>query len=163
MRRLGLKSLICGCALATIVSTPGAIAQTTAAETEEISSVFVFNRICYARVPNVQSIRDMATELAWLDLDQSELKEFETGGELEGEPTDLGALIGDLVSPGALLLGPGGDTLGQLPGRPEPVGAQQGAGQHQGQGADQDKGASSHGGRILLADTRLVPPPAAAY
>ncbi len=65
----------------------GAFAQTNtqsgSAEAEEISSVFVFNRICYARVPDVQAIGEMAAELAWWDLQQEELKAFETGGQLD--------------------------------------------------------------------------------
>jgi len=38
--------------------------------------VYVFNRICYAQVPNVQSIQTMSTKLAWRAIEAAELKEF---------------------------------------------------------------------------------------
>lgn len=45
--------------------------------------VFVFNRICYAQVPNVQAIEDMALRLAWRQMGGEDLKGF--AGDLEPE------------------------------------------------------------------------------
>ncbi|MEO0620273.1 MAG: hypothetical protein AAFZ01_13455 [Pseudomonadota bacterium] len=38
--------------------------------------VFVFNRICYAQVPNLQAIRTMAQKLAWKPITGDDLKNF---------------------------------------------------------------------------------------
>ena len=40
--------------------------------------VFVFNRICYAQVPKLDGIRDMAGRLAWRTIGDDELKHFTT-------------------------------------------------------------------------------------
>lgn len=45
--------------------------------------VFVFNRICYAQVPNVRAIEDMALRLAWKQMGGEDLKGF--AGKLEPE------------------------------------------------------------------------------
>ncbi|MEM9732471.1 MAG: hypothetical protein AAF903_03170 [Pseudomonadota bacterium] len=40
--------------------------------------VFVFNRICYAQVPNVIAIREMSVQLAWKPMEERELQQFKT-------------------------------------------------------------------------------------
>jgi len=69
-----------------IVATP-AFAQTStqsaASEAEKISTVSAFNQICYARVPDVQSIGEMASKFAWHNLDKADLSAFATGGKLD--------------------------------------------------------------------------------
>ncbi len=43
---------------------------------DEADPVFVFNKVCYSKVPSIAAIRDMATRLAWQALDKSDLKLF---------------------------------------------------------------------------------------
>lgn len=38
--------------------------------------VLVFNRVCYARIPDLSAIRDMATKLAWQPIQDGDLKQF---------------------------------------------------------------------------------------
>ena len=57
--------------------------QSAAVEAEKISTVFAFNRICYARVPDIQAIGEMASKLAWRNLEKADLEAFETGGKLD--------------------------------------------------------------------------------
>ena len=55
--------------------------------------VFVFNRICYAQVPDVQAIREMSAKLAWKRMDAADLKEFqavENPKVLEGWDVQVG-------------------------------------------------------------------------
>lgn len=84
VRHRALIGLATGALLA--VSAP-AIAQTKtqseAAEAEQISTVFAFNSICYARVPDVEAIGEIATKFAWHNLDKADLEAFETGGKLD--------------------------------------------------------------------------------
>ena len=40
--------------------------------------VFVFNRICYAQVPDVQAIKDMALKLAWRSIEPEQLEAFKS-------------------------------------------------------------------------------------
>ena len=50
---------------------------TYAAEGDENPDpVYVFNRICYAQVPNLDAIQNMALKLAWKSITDEELKEF---------------------------------------------------------------------------------------
>jgi hypothetical protein len=53
---------------------------TTAAHAagEDTDPVFVFNRICYAQVPKLDQIRDMARRLAWRAIAGDDLKNFTT-------------------------------------------------------------------------------------
>ena len=53
------------------------LAPANAAE-EATDPVFVFNLICYAQVPNVRKIEDMAQELAWKSMDKEQVAEFKT-------------------------------------------------------------------------------------
>ena len=80
LTKLGCAALLCAAPLGAFAQTT---AQSAAVEAEEISTVFVFNRICYARMPDVQSVGQMAVEFAWRDLEQADLKAFETGGQLD--------------------------------------------------------------------------------
>ena len=45
---------------------------------EDTDPVFVFNRICYSQVPNLDSIRSMARKLAWRAIKGEDLKQFTT-------------------------------------------------------------------------------------
>lgn len=63
-------SFLCGCCL---VSTARA-----QAAGEDTDPVFVFNRICYAQVPKLNAIRDMARRLAWSTIASDEIKQFTT-------------------------------------------------------------------------------------
>lgn len=69
-----------------LMATP-AFAQTSTqserADAEEITTVSAFNQICYARVPNVDAIGEMATKFAWHHMDKADLEAFETGGQLD--------------------------------------------------------------------------------
>ena len=48
------------------------------ASDENPDPVFVFNRICYAQVPDVEAIQNMALKLAWKSVTDEELREFES-------------------------------------------------------------------------------------
>ena len=63
-------TILCGCCL---LATP-----TAKAAGEDSDPVFVFNRICYAQVPNLESIRNMARRLAWTAISSDEIKQFTT-------------------------------------------------------------------------------------
>ncbi|MDD9909509.1 MAG: hypothetical protein OXR62_07430 [Ahrensia sp.] len=43
---------------------------------QDTDPVFVFNRICYAQVPNVDAIRSMALKLAWKQMGGEDLQRF---------------------------------------------------------------------------------------
>lgn len=45
---------------------------------EDADPVYVFNRVCYAQVPKLDGIRDMARRLAWRSIGEDELKHFTT-------------------------------------------------------------------------------------
>ena len=45
---------------------------------EDTDPVFIFNRICYAQVPKLDGIRDMARRLAWRSIAGDDLKKFTT-------------------------------------------------------------------------------------
>ena len=55
--------------------------------------VFVFNRTCYAQVPNIEAIQTMATKLAWRAIDNDGLEEFksvENADVLDGWDVQVG-------------------------------------------------------------------------
>lgn len=52
--------------------------QVLTAAGEDTDPVFVFNRICYSQVPNLESIRNMARKLAWRAIKGEDLKQFTT-------------------------------------------------------------------------------------
>lgn len=63
---------------------------------EDTDPVFVFNRICYAQVPDVQAIRDMALKLAWRQMGGEDLQRFTTVENpdiLEGWDAQVGERI----------------------------------------------------------------------
>jgi len=71
------------CALALSLVVAAAILMSAAKthakeEVEGSDPVFVFNRICYAQVPDVQRIRDMALRLAWRPIKGDDLQKFTT-------------------------------------------------------------------------------------
>lgn len=80
-------------------------AQSAPAGSEKISTVFAFNSICYARVPDVQAIDEMASKFAWHGLDKADLEAFDTGGELD-VLNGWDAKIGDRVYRVAVSQGP---------------------------------------------------------
>lgn len=63
---------------------------------DEADPVFVFNRICYAQVPDVEAIRGMARKLAWRPMGGEDLQRFtsiETPDVLEGWDAQVGERI----------------------------------------------------------------------
>ena len=48
----------------------------TPAAAQATDPIFVFNRICYAKVPNVRKIEDMAARLAWRLMPDEDLAQF---------------------------------------------------------------------------------------
>lgn len=73
-----LKGIAAAALMAAVAST--AHAQTALTNTGETDPdpVFVFNRICYAQVPDVQAIRDMSVKLIWRSMTAEDLAEFKT-------------------------------------------------------------------------------------
>ena len=66
------------------------------AEDKDTDPVFVFNRICYAQVPNLDRIRDMAQRLAWRAIKGDDLRRFTTIGKpdvLEGWDAQVGERV----------------------------------------------------------------------
>ncbi len=74
VKRMVLKRLMAG-----LVAGSCLFAITSAhAAGEDADPVFVFNRICYAQVPKLDGIRDMARRLAWRSIAGDDLKKFTT-------------------------------------------------------------------------------------
>lgn len=74
----------------------GTAMTTTTYATEETDPVFVFNRICYAQVPNIEAIRNMALKLAWRQMGGNDLQQFTSIGKpdvLEGWDAQVGERI----------------------------------------------------------------------
>ncbi len=60
---------------------------------ENPDPVFVFNRICYAQVPDVQAIRQMALKLVWKSMPEEDLKQFKSADDpkvLDGWDAQVG-------------------------------------------------------------------------
>ena len=79
--------------------TLGSMAHAQTGPTADTSSdanpdpVYVFNRICYAQVPDVQAIRDMAFKLAWKSMSNEDLEQFKSVEKpkvLDGWDTQVG-------------------------------------------------------------------------
>jgi len=91
------KRLILGGFVAAFAAA-GAHAQNTALSGDTSADanpdpVFVFNRICYAQVPNVGAIREMALKLAWKSMEPTDVREFqsvETPTSLDGWDVQVG-------------------------------------------------------------------------
>jgi hypothetical protein len=49
----------------------------------EVNSVFVFNRVCYGQVPNLEGIRRMAGQLAWTPVEGADLDGFKPEGTVD--------------------------------------------------------------------------------
>ena len=49
-----------------------------AAQEAATDPVFVFNKTCYAQIPNVHAIQNMARELAWRETGGADLQKFTT-------------------------------------------------------------------------------------
>lgn len=64
------------CAAPLIVATTLIATTQTFASDENPDPVYVFNRICYAQVPNLDSIQEMALKLAWRSMPPEDLKQF---------------------------------------------------------------------------------------
>ena len=64
------------------------------ANEQDTDPVFVFNRICYAQVPDIDAIQTMANELAWHPMKPEEVEEFKPVGQiperLEGWDVQVG-------------------------------------------------------------------------
>lgn len=63
---------------------------------EDTDPVFIFNRICYAQVPKLDGIRDMARRLAWRSIAGDDLKKFttiENPDVLEGWDAQVGERV----------------------------------------------------------------------
>jgi hypothetical protein len=71
MRRTGTTAKV-AMALTGILSWP----HSPLAAGENPDPVYVFNRICYAQVPDLNAIQAMATKLAWRALPKEDLEEF---------------------------------------------------------------------------------------
>lgn len=71
-----MRRLVSTLVVAATAMTLSAFAQPSSAAEEDQDPVFIFNRICYAQVPNVQAIRDMAQRLAWKPIEGDDLKRF---------------------------------------------------------------------------------------
>ena len=74
LRRVAIEKLVIGL-LACCCMLSAASAH---AAGEDADPVFVFNRICYAQVPKLDQIRDMARRLAWRAIAGNDLKKFTT-------------------------------------------------------------------------------------
>ena len=81
--RHGLIAFATSVLLACNVFAQGINKQSAAVEAEAISTVFAFNRICYAQVPDIEAIGQMAKDLIWRPVKKADLKAFETVGKAE--------------------------------------------------------------------------------
>ena len=92
VKRTKLKWLMAG-----LLAGSCLLAGTTAqAAGEDTDPVFVFNRICYAQVPKLDGIRDMARRLAWRSIEGDDLKKFttiENPDVLEGWDAQVGERV----------------------------------------------------------------------
>lgn len=71
--------MLCRALLVVIIATVAPFASPPVqAAGEDADPVYVFNRICYAQVPKIDGIRDMARRLAWRSIGDDELKRFTT-------------------------------------------------------------------------------------
>ena len=59
-----------------LVAAPLALPATATDNSENPDPVYVFNRICYAQVPDLDAIQNMALKLVWKSIPEEDLKEF---------------------------------------------------------------------------------------
>lgn len=86
---------------------------------EDTDPVFVFNRICYAQVPKIDSIRNMAQRLAWKPITGGDLKGFttiENPDVLEGWDTQVGIRLYRVAIVQSKLAGKTLETFPELKG-----------------------------------------------
>ena len=79
-----------------LVALPASMSQAQTRKAAVSDPVFVFNEVCYARVPAIQGIRDMAAKLAWQPIRDGDLKKFtqiEKPDVLEGWDAQVGERI----------------------------------------------------------------------
>ena len=76
--RMGMRKLVIGLLAAGVMLSATAARAAARAAGEDTDPVFVFNRICYAQVPKLDQIRDMARRLAWRPIEGADLKKFTT-------------------------------------------------------------------------------------
>ena len=87
-----LRAFLGGFALAAALAAPSYVLATE----DDTDPVFVFNRICYAQVPNIDAIRNMALKLAWRQMGGEDLQRFtsvEKPDVLEGWDAQVGERI----------------------------------------------------------------------
>ncbi|MEM7243595.1 MAG: hypothetical protein AAF429_15565 [Pseudomonadota bacterium] len=71
-----------------LVATAGFFTSGLAAqETEDFDPVFVFNEVCYTKIPNVDAIENIAAQLAWSGLPDDAIKDIRS---LENPAIELG-------------------------------------------------------------------------
>ena len=77
---MGLVGKIIAGSLVGAVLTASAFAQAikTDIPTNETDPVLIFNRVCYAQVPVVEKIEELATRFAWKEMGGEDLKQFTT-------------------------------------------------------------------------------------
>ena len=59
-----------------LIATPLAMPATASENSENPDPVYVFNRICYAQVPDLDAIQNMALQLVWKSIPEEDLQEF---------------------------------------------------------------------------------------
>ncbi|MEO0636410.1 MAG: hypothetical protein AAFY73_07160 [Pseudomonadota bacterium] len=70
-------------------------------DASDVNSIFVFNRVCYGQVPNLEGIRRMAGQLAWTPLEPGDLEAFEPQGgadTVEGWDAPIGQRVFRVVT-----------------------------------------------------------------
>jgi len=94
MKHLMRRILVTGFAIFALTTAHAQQANSTLGQTDENPDpVFVFNRICYAQVPNVKAINDMALKLAWKAIPRTEAEAFRSYPDpttLEGWDVQVG-------------------------------------------------------------------------
>ena len=59
-----------------LIAAPLALPVSASENSENPDPVYVFNRICYAQVPDLDAIQNMALKLVWKSIPEEDLKEF---------------------------------------------------------------------------------------
>ena len=59
-----------------LLAAPLALPASASENSENPDPVYVFNRICYAQVPDLDAIQNMALKLVWKSIPEEDLKEF---------------------------------------------------------------------------------------
>lgn len=72
-----MRSLLLAAVVAFGCGSASAQSSVAGAKDTDPDPVLVFNRICYAQVPDVEAIQTMALKLAWRSMDKEQVKEFD--------------------------------------------------------------------------------------